>query len=307
MLGTLRALAPREGPAPRRAAAAVRRMPRAVSGYPHHLAALCEVGEMLTDRLGLPPSIQALFPAFTERWDGKGALGRAQGEDIPLAVRIVHVARDATIHRMMGGPEAAARLVRGRGGRAFDPVVAGKLADDIEAIFAGVAEGSAWERLLAAEPGSGLRLEGAAVDRALAAMGDFADLASPYLVGHSAGVARLAGAAAERCSAHGVDAVAVRRAALVHDLGRVAIPLRIWHKPGPFAPDEWERVRLHAYHSERAPRAPRRLGLPPRRLGRGALAPGAPARRGRCLLRHDRAARASRTAVAGGGGGHAGP
>ena len=115
--------------------------------------------------------------------------------------------------------------------------------------------------MLAAEPAPGLELEGEAIDRALAAMGDFADLASPYLVGHSAGVAQVAGAAAERCRAHGVDPVGVRRAALVHDLGRVAIPLRIWHKPGPLAPDEWERVRLHAYHSERvlgrSPSSPR--------------------------------------------------
>ena len=40
---------------------------------------------MLTDRLGLPPAIQRLFAVFTERWDGKGPLGRARGEDIPLA------------------------------------------------------------------------------------------------------------------------------------------------------------------------------------------------------------------------------
>ena len=251
MLGTLRALAPLEGPAPVRAVAAARKLPRAVSSYPRHVAALCEVGEMLTDRLGLPPSIQGLFAAFTERWDGKGVLGRASGEGIPLAVRIVHVARDATFHRMIGGPDVAARVVRSRAGHAFDPVVATRLADDVGEIFAGVAEGSAWDRLLAAEPAPGLDLDGEAIDRALAAMGDFADLASPYLVGHSAGVAQMAGAAAERCRAHGVDPVGVRRAAFVHDLGRVAIPLRIWHKPGPLAPDEWERVRLHAYHSER--------------------------------------------------------
>ena len=222
-------------------------------------------------------------------------------------MRIVHVARDATFQRMIGGPEVAAQVVRSRAGHAFDPAVATRLADDVEEIFAGLAEGSAWDRVLAAEPAPGLDLEGEAIDRALSAMGDFADLASPYLVGHSAGVAQVAGAAAERCRAHGVDPVGVRRAALVHDLGRVAIPLRIWHKPGPLAPDEWERVRLHAYHSERVlahspfarragvgrqrpPRAPRRLGLPPRGRRRRAPAAGAPARRRRCLLRDDRAA-----------------
>jgi HD-GYP domain-containing protein (c-di-GMP phosphodiesterase class II) len=43
----------------------------------------------------------------------------------------------------------------------------------------------------------------------------------------------------------------VRRAALVHDLGRVAVPARIWQHSGPLTLDDWEQVRLHAYHSER--------------------------------------------------------
>jgi len=94
-------------------------------------------------------------------------------------------------------------------------------------------------------------LAGEGLDRALAAMGNFADLISPYLAGHSAGVAELAAAAARRC---GIDAVAtttLRRAGLVHDLGRVAIWARIWQKPGPLNADEWEQVRLHPYHTER--------------------------------------------------------
>src|SRR6266516_4983496 len=39
---------------------------------------------------------------------------------------------------------------------------------------------------------------------------------------------------------------------MVHDLGRVAAPTRIWQKAAPLTPDEWERVRLHAYQTERA-------------------------------------------------------
>jgi HD-GYP domain-containing protein (c-di-GMP phosphodiesterase class II) len=63
-------------------------------------------------------------------------------------------------------------------------------------------------------------------------------------------VAELVGAAAER-RLNPEEATAVRRAALVHDVGRVAVAAGIWQKPAPLSPDEWERVRLHAYHSER--------------------------------------------------------
>jgi HD-GYP domain-containing protein (c-di-GMP phosphodiesterase class II) len=38
----------------------------------------------------------------------------------------------------------------------------------------------------------------------------------------------------------------VQRAGFVHDLGRVSVHPRIWHKPGPLSPDESEQVRLHA-------------------------------------------------------------
>lgn len=37
----------------------------------------------------------------------------------------------------------------------------------------------------------------------------------------------------------------------MHDVGRVAVPVRIWQKAAPLSADDWEHVRLHAYHSER--------------------------------------------------------
>ena len=110
--------------------------------------------------------------------------------------------------------------------------------------------GSLWEEVLRQEPRR-LVLTGDEVDRALAAMGDFADLVSPYFIGHSSGVAQLAGDAAARLGMTADDVVAVRRAALVHDLGRVAVSTSVWSKPGPLTTDEWERIRLHAYHTER--------------------------------------------------------
>jgi HD-GYP domain-containing protein (c-di-GMP phosphodiesterase class II) len=195
--------------------------------------------------------VQGLFAYLVERWDGRGLPGRARHEEIPLPVRIASVARDAAFQRMLGGAEFAARVVRKRAGGAFDPAVAIPLADAAAELLALDADAPAWEETLTCEPGPRLALEGEAIDRALGAMGDFADLASPYLVGHSAGVAGLAAAAARHCRLAAADQVQIRRGALVHDLGRVAVPVRIWQKPAPLTPDDWERVRLHAYHSER--------------------------------------------------------
>jgi HD-GYP domain-containing protein (c-di-GMP phosphodiesterase class II) len=251
MAGILRALTEEGSPAPVRAMQIARGAPRAAREFKGHTVAFCEVAQMLTDRLGLPASMQGLFAYLVERWDGKGLPGRARHEEIPLPVRIASVARDAAFQRLLGGPEFAAQVVRGRAGGAFDPAVAIPLADAAPELLASDAGGSVWEETLACEPGPRLTLEGEAIDRALGAMGDFADLASPYLVGHSAGVAELAMAAAQRCRLEAADLVQVRRGALVHDLGRVAVPVRVWQKAAPLTPDDWERVRLHAYHAER--------------------------------------------------------
>jgi HD-GYP domain-containing protein (c-di-GMP phosphodiesterase class II) len=249
--GVVRALPTPESSAPVRAIQIARRLPKAARERDPHLAAICEVAQMLSERLGLPKPVGELFVHLTERWDGKGYLRRAKGEEIPLPVRITQVARDATLQRMLGGDELAVRIVRERAGHAFDPEVANCLADGAEEIFGHVHEAPAWEETLTREPQPALTLEGEAIDRALAAIGDFADLTSPYFAGHSAGVAELASAAAHRCRIDVAGAATIRRAASVHDLGRVAVPPRIWQKPGPLTPDEWEQVRLHPYHTER--------------------------------------------------------
>ena len=77
------------------------------------------------------------------------------------------------------------------------------------------------------------------------------DLLSPFLVGHAAGVADLAAAAARRRGLTDTEVAGVRRAASVHDLGRVAIAAHLWQKAAALTPDEWERVRLHPYYTER--------------------------------------------------------
>jgi HD-GYP domain-containing protein (c-di-GMP phosphodiesterase class II) len=251
MVGFVRAVAPPGGGALVRTRQLTYGLPRLALVFKEHVAASCEVAHMLGDRLGLPRPVGALFSHVAERWDGKGQPGRAKQDQIPLPVRVVHVARDAAFQRMLGGDEFAVRIVRERAGKAFDPAVAACLADGAGEVLARDEAASAWEQALAREPRPHLMLESVALDRALAAIGHFADLVSPYFLGHSAGVAELAAAAAERSGLEPAEIVRIRRAGLVHDLGRVAVPVRIWQKRGPLTTDEWERVRLHAYYTER--------------------------------------------------------
>jgi HD-GYP domain-containing protein (c-di-GMP phosphodiesterase class II) len=64
-------------------------------------------------------------------------------------------------------------------------------------------------------------------------------------------VAQLAEGAARHLRLPPVELEALRRAALLHDLGRVSVPNGVWEKPGPLTAIEWEKVRLHPYQTER--------------------------------------------------------
>jgi putative nucleotidyltransferase with HDIG domain len=74
---------------------------------------------------------------------------------------------------------------------------------------------------------------------------------SPYTLGHSCAVAVLAESAARTAGLVEADAVLVRRAAYVHDLGRLGVSNAIWDKPSSLSVGERERVRLHPYLTER--------------------------------------------------------
>jgi HD-GYP domain-containing protein (c-di-GMP phosphodiesterase class II) len=217
---------------------------RAVAAGPRQaragFAAHCEVGVRLGDRLGLPAAARDALGFVFERWDGKGFPNGAAGEAIPETARVLHVARDAVVLTASVGAEAACRKLRAR--TAYEPRL-------VRALSPTMLGDTTWEALLAHDAAPAGALGGDALDTALRAVADFSDLKSPFTLGHSHRVADLAEAAAWRLD---LDPVTARRAALVHDLGRVAISNAIWDKPGPLTGAESERVRLHPYYAQRA-------------------------------------------------------
>ncbi len=235
-------------PFPRRALTLLTGLPRLKPTYELATRSHCEVARLVVERLGLGAGVAGAVESVFERWDGKGLPGRARGEAIPLAVRVAAVADEAVMLDHHGGTELAVARLRERAGGAFDPSVVDAFCGGARDLMAPLAGESVWDDVVALEPAGRIPLGAAALDDGLRVMGDFADLKSFFTIGHSAGVAALAGEAAERLR---LDAAAVRRAALVHDVGRVAISVLVWDKPGPLTADERERVRLHPYHGER--------------------------------------------------------
>ena len=202
---------------------------------------------MLASRLGAPPDVSAMFADFTARWDGKGSSG-AKGEELPVALRVAHVARDASFQSLLRGSEGAVAVIRERSGGAFDPDVVAVLTGEM---LSPVSAPGAHDELLASEPKPWLMLRGSGVDQALGGIGDFADLVSSYFTGHSAAVADLSGRAAALLGLSTEDVVAVGRAGRVHDIGRVAVETHAWNRSEALTVDQWERMRMHAHYTER--------------------------------------------------------
>src|SRR6266704_1712491 len=168
-----------------------------------------------------------------------------------LAARLGALAGVVEVFYHAGGIQAAVAVARQRSGTQFDPHVVDVFAADAESLFAGLDQASSWDAVIGAEPALRAPLPDAEFEAALEAIADFTDVKSPYTIGHSRGVADLAGKAAEIFGLNGQAGKLVRRAGLVHDLGRLGVSNAIWDKQGELSYSETERVRLHPYLTER--------------------------------------------------------
>jgi HD-GYP domain-containing protein (c-di-GMP phosphodiesterase class II) len=222
-----------------------------VDGSTRAITAHCDAAQQLSLRLGVSARVTADLALAFERWDGKGIPGRCAGREVPAAVRVVVVARDVDLWVRLAGVPSARAVVDRRGGRAYDPTVAAAFTTDPVAVLDAVAAADTWQAVLDAEPAPAVRIDRDRLPVVLGAFADFADLKSPWLRGHSRGVAALAAAAARASGLTETEVEAVRHAGLVHDLGRVGAPGGVWDRPGPLSPADWDAVVLHPYLTER--------------------------------------------------------
>src|SRR5579884_2841227 len=233
------------------AGALARGIAAAPSATHEAFAGHCEVAQRLAERLGFGPLVIRALGQIYERWDGRGQPNGLKGEAILPAVRVVSLVQDAQALHDAHGADAMLAIVRGRRRTAYDPVVVDRFCASAARSCGVFASEPTWDEVLALEPGVHATFTDAELARACVAIADFTDLKSPYTAGHSRGVAALAARAAERCGIGRSDAATVELAGYVHDVGSVAISSGIWCKAGALGEAETERVRMHAYYTER--------------------------------------------------------
>ena len=205
----------------------------------------------LAERLGLGSAVRASVEQTFERWDGQGVPKGIAGSEILMTSQLVNLADVVEVFHRIGGIESAIEVARERRGTQFAPELVDLFCEEARTIFERLGRSPNWDTVIAAEPFSGVHLSETGFDAALEAIADFVDLKSPYTIGHSRAVAELAQSAA---SIHGyspAEVLKVRRAGLVHDLGRLGVPNTIWDKHGELTEAEAERVRMHPYLTER--------------------------------------------------------
>jgi len=215
------------------------------------IALRCERGADIAEKLGLSVETVQAIRALDEHWDGSGYPERLSGADIPLLARILGVAQHLDVCASERDQVAAIQALHERSNRWFDPTLVHVVnsLDNRNVLWTKslVSDGTDVARrlVLDLEPTeNGLVLQ-SDVDRICEAFADVVDAKSPFTYRHSIGVADVATSMARVLQLAPDRVQLVRRAALLHDLGKLAVPNTILDKTEHLTSEEWEVVVQH--------------------------------------------------------------
>lgn len=204
----------------------------------------CERGAAIARSLGLGEvTAQAILDA-DEHWDGGGYPAGTAGHDISLAGRVLCLAQTVEVFWQHGGPVAACAVARRRCGSWFDAELVHALLtlEEDEEFWRAVASPDV-SRL---EPRDRVLVaDGGRLDEVALAFASIVDAKSPYTAHHSDGVAAIAVAMARLQGLDSRTRGTLRRAALLHDIGKLGVSNLILDKPGPLRQEEWATVKRH--------------------------------------------------------------
>jgi len=212
----------------------------------------CQRGAEIARLLRFPDGVARGIYSLDEHYNGHGKPDGLAGVAIPVYARIALLAQVVDVFHTIGGRAAALDQVKQHAGSWFDPRLVKVLLEAADDAF--------WHRLaandidaavLALEPaGRELPLDDDYLDDIAAAFGRIVDSKSPYTSGHSARVALYADMIGQTLGVSAEGRRWLKRAALLHDLGKLGVSNSVLDKPAPLDAAEWHAVKLHASYTE---------------------------------------------------------
>lgn len=212
----------------------------------------CDRGADIARELGVSEPTAVAIRAMDEHWDGGGYPEGLRREQIPLYARIIGLAQVAEIYWALGGPNAALDVARDRRGRWFDPDLVSALRSlgPGDRVWSDLRDADLATKIASAEPEERvIAADESRLDRIAKAFALVVDAKSTFTYHHSDRVAAYAVAIAQTLGLPDRECVRLRRAGLLHDIGKLAVPNRILDKPGKLDPEEWDVVRMHPHYT----------------------------------------------------------
>jgi HD-GYP domain-containing protein (c-di-GMP phosphodiesterase class II) len=216
------------------------------------IEARCTRGAEIARELRFGEAVADGIYRLDEHWDGSGHPGGLRGEGIPLPARLALLAQIAEVFHRAGGRRAAVEEVARRSGTWLDPELVRAFVRLAEAgrFWAQLESGAIDVCVSAMAPDEADEVDDDYLDAIVAAFGKVIDAKSPFTAGHSTRVADYAARLGERLGVLPTRLRRLRRAAALHDVGKLGVSSAVLEKPGKLDGGEWAAVRAHAGHTQ---------------------------------------------------------
>jgi HD-GYP domain-containing protein (c-di-GMP phosphodiesterase class II) len=214
----------------------------------------CERGAEIAAMLGFTQATREAIRSIDEHWDGHGMPEGLSGTGIPLLGRIVGLAQTVEVFASSFGVEAGIAVAIERRGRWFDPALVDALRsfEGDDDFWAGVLGRSPERRLRALEPEDQVLLaDDERLDDIARAFARVIDAKSPFTYLHSERVAELAVTIGRRLHFSAIELRDLRRAGLLHDIGKLGVSTLILDKPDRLTERERAEIRVHPAYTQR--------------------------------------------------------
>jgi putative nucleotidyltransferase with HDIG domain len=211
----------------------------------------CDRGASIVSKLGMGPLAAEAVRNLEEHWDGSGYPKRARGKRIPLLARVCAVAQHLDVFSTGRSPSVAIETLEQWSGTWFDPeLVQAALSLNRRGVLWTYCRASDSHELTRAavldlDPRKRQRLDDRQIDLICEAFADVVDAKSHFTFRHSVGVAELARGIAKNLGLRQDRIRLVRRAALLHDIGKLSVANTILDKKTRLTEAEWKVVERH--------------------------------------------------------------